>query len=471
MPEKVLQFGEGNFLRAFCDWMFHRFNQNTDFNGSVVVVQPIERGMVEALNDQDGVYTLFLNGLQQGRLVQQAEKIEVISRGIDPYTQFEEFLATARQPELRIVVSNTTEAGIAVNLSDRLSDAPPSSFPGKLTAWLYERFRHFHGQPSKGMCIIPCELIEENGEKLRNAVLTYARFWELEDEFIRWVYEDNLFCNSLVDRIVPGYPKTNEAALREQTGYHDALMVEAEWFHLWVIEGPRQVREFFPDDLCGLNILFTDNLKPYRSRKVRILNGAHTAMVPVGYLAGLESVRQVVEHPLVGEFVRRLIFDEIAPLLPLPRSEVRQFAHEVLERFANPFIHHQLASIALNSFSKFETRLLPTLSDYHLQHGQVPPLLCLSLAALIRFYEGITPSGEAIPLNDMPEVRQLMNRLWNAHRSGQIGLKELITNTLSFEAVWKQDLSQVSGLVHQVHYWMEQMEKESMENVLKHALA
>jgi tagaturonate reductase len=387
-PERVVQFGEGNFLRSFVDWMIDAMNGRGLFGGRVVVVQPIERGTVETLNAQDGLYTLILRGLQGGQVVEQRRLITAISRGVDPYRDWNAFLAVAEQPELRFAVSNTTEAGIAYVDEPRPAQGCPVSFPAKVTAFLSHRFDHFRGDPAKGIVFLPCELIDRNGEQLRSCVLRHAAAWNLGPEFAAWVSQHNRFLNTLVDRIVPGYPHDEASALAEQLGYQDRLLTTGEIFHIWVIEGDSEIAKELPLAQAGLNVVWTPDLQPFRTRKVRILNGAHTMMALAAFLAGLDTVRECVEDPVLGAYVRRGVFDEILPLLPLPAQETRAFAEEVMERFANPFIKHSLISIALNSVSKYRVRVLPSLLEHRNVFRRIPPALTFSLAALLAFYRG-----------------------------------------------------------------------------------
>jgi len=387
-PERVVQFGEGNFLRSFADWMIDAMNGRGLFGGRVVVVQPIERGTVDVLNAQDGLYTLILRGLQAGQVVEQCQVITAISRGIDPYRDWNGFLAVAEQPELRFAVSNTTEAGIAYVDEPRPTQGCPASFPAKVTAFLHRRFDRFRGDPGKGIVFLPCELIDRNGAQLRSCVLRHAAAWGLGPEFTGWVSKHNRFLNTLVDRIVPGYPYEEASALAEQLGYEDRLLTTGEIFHIWVIEGDAEVATELPLTPAGLNVVWTSDLQPFRTRKVRILNGAHTMMALAAFLAGLDTVRECVEDPVLGAYVRRGVFDEILPLLPLPAQETRAFAEDVMERLANPFIKHNLISIALNSVSKYRVRVLPSLLEYRAAHRRIPPALTFSLAALLAFYRG-----------------------------------------------------------------------------------
>ncbi|MDR0378050.1 MAG: tagaturonate reductase [Spirochaetaceae bacterium] len=391
-PEKVLQFGEGNFLRAFADWQIDILNEKTDFNGNIVIVQPLEQGMGDQINAQKGLYTTVLRGVQNGETVEKFRPVSSVSRCLNPFTQFDEYLRCAENPDLRFVISNTTEAGIAYTAEDRLSDRPPRSFPGKAAAFLFRRFEHFKGDPAKALVFIPCELIDKNGDKLRELVERYAEEWRLGEAFRSWLASCD-FCNSLVDRIVPGYPKEEAAALGEKLGYEDRLLAAAEIFHLWVIETKNDYAGELPFRRAGLNVIQTTDMSFYRTRKVRILNGAHTSGVLAAFLGGLDTVDQCVTDPLIVSMMKRAIFGEIIPSMEGGRTELTQYANDVLERFANPYIKHRILSIALNSVSKFKTRVLPSLTGYYRKTGQLPPVLTFSLAALIAFYKGGNPVG------------------------------------------------------------------------------
>ncbi|ABR46782.1 Mannitol dehydrogenase, C-terminal domain [Alkaliphilus metalliredigens QYMF] len=465
-PEKIVQFGEGNFLRAFADWTIDKMNKEANFNSGVVVIQPLQGGLIDKLNDQDGLYTLYLNGIKDGEVVSEHAVIDCVTRGINTYTNYDEYLAVAENPELRFMISNTTEAGITYNEQDRLEDRPQASFPGKLTALLYHRFKTFNGSKDKGLVFIPCELIEKNGEKLKETVLKLAALWNLENDFKVWIDEANTFCNSLVDRIVPGYPKERMEEIRQELGYDDDLVVEGEPFHLWVIEGPAWVKEAFPAHKVGLNVLVVDDMTPYRTRKVRILNGAHTSMVPVAYLYGIDTVRESVEDSVVGQFIKETIFEEIIPTLDLPREELDGFANDVLDRFRNPFIKHQLMSISLNSMSKFETRVLPSILEYENRKGELPKKLTFSLAALIAFYKG-ERNGEKIALTDDAAILEQYKTLWKAYEGKEDQLKHIVTTILSNEKIWKMDLNQISGLTDMVTNYLSKIQEHGVKNVLQ----
>ncbi|MEZ4824978.1 MAG: tagaturonate reductase [Bacteroidia bacterium] len=467
LPVRVLQFGEGNFLRAFIDWIIHRMNQQLGFNSGISVVQPIAQGMTDMLSAQDGLYTLYLNGIKNGTAVSEHEVIDCIQRAVNPYADYAAYLAEAENADLRFIFSNTTEAGIAFNAEDQLTDAPQASFPGKLAALLYRRYLHFSGAADKGCIIIPCELIEKNGDNLRDILLKIAAHWNLEPGFAQWLKESNYFCNTLVDRIVPGYPRNRIAEIQAELGYEDNLVVEGEQFHLWVIEGPAQAHVEFPADQAGLNVLFTDDLTPYRTRKVRILNGAHTVMVPVAYLYGEEAVRQTVEHPVLGKYVREVLFEEIIPTLDLPKEELAQFAEDVIDRFRNPFIHHLLLSISLNSVSKFKTRVLPSLLTYAERKGSLPKGLVFSLAALVVFYRG--KRGETvIPLSDNKEYLDFFASVWGEWETTG-DTKVLADKVLKLTEAWGDDLSKISGLTDLLSEFVSAIVTKGIETAGKEA--
>ncbi|QCX40339.1 tagaturonate reductase [Aureibaculum algae] len=458
--ERIIQFGEGNFLRAFADWMIHEMNKKANFDGGVVVVQPIDQGLVQLLNDQDGLYTLYLNGIKNGKAISEHEIIDCIQRSINPYENNVAYLANAENPDVRFVISNTTEAGISYNENDKLNDSPQSSFPGKLTALLYKRFQTFKGASDKGLIIIPCELIDKNGDNLKRIILQYASDWKLGKDFVAWINNDNIFCNTLVDRIVPGYPRDKMEAITKELGYKDNLVVEGEQFHLWVIEGPETVKKEFPSEACGLNVLFTNNMEPYRTRKVRILNGAHTALVPVGYLYGIDRVRESLGDPVVGTFLKEALFQNICPTLDLPDDELKQFSSDVLDRFRNPYLEHELMSISLNSVSKYKTRVLPSVLEYVKRKNTLPSHLLFSLAALIAFYKG-DRNGTTIALKDDASVLEFFEKQWKTNDASSVAKA-----TLSNVDFWGTDLIQIEGLEKEVAQHLESIIKNGMKSAL-----
>lgn len=385
-PERIIQFGEGGFLRGFIDWIIQITNEKTDFNSSAVVVQPIEQGLCDKLSEQNCVYTHIMRGMKDGVPTVDTKVIDVISRCIKPYEDYEAYLSLAENPDFRFVFSNTTESGIAYSEGDSINDAPPKSFPAKVTALLYKRFKLGYD----GFIFLPCELIDKNGETLRDIILRYADDWNLGDEFKGWVEEKNIFCNTLVDRIVTGYPRDEKIEL----GYEDNMLNTSELFHLWVIEGPKDILKELPFDKTDLNIIVTDSLEMYRTRKVRILNGAHTSMIPYAMLEGIETVKDCMEDENMFAFVNRCVFEEIIPTLDLPKEELIDYANNVFERFNNPYIKHLCSSISLNSVSKFKVRVLPSLLEYIKRTGNMPKNLIFSLAKLIEFYKNGTPTDD-----------------------------------------------------------------------------
>ena len=463
--ERILQFGEGNFLRAFANWMIHEMNKKAGFDAGVVAVQPIDQGLINMLNDQDGLYTIYLNGIKNGEAISEHEIIDCIQRGINPYTNYDDYLANAENSDLRFVISNTTEAGIAYNPEDKLDDAPQKSYPGKLTALLFKRFEAFKGASDKGLIIIPCELIDRNGDNLKRIVLQYASDWNLGEEFIDWIEHDNIFCNTLVDRIVPGYPRDKMDTITAELGYNDNLVVEGEQFHLWVIEAPETVKEEFPSEACGLNVVFTNNMEPYRTRKVRILNGAHTTLVPVGYLYGIEKVRESLEDDVVGTYLKEAIFNEICPTLDLPEAELNQFANDVLDRFRNPYLEHALMSISLNSISKFKTRVLPSVIEFIKRKEALPKRLLFSLASLITFYSG-KRGDDSIALKDDQSVLDFFSKNWMAVNASELTLEDLVNAVLSNTDFWGEDLTAYNGLASQVSAYVTKIRVEGIGSVL-----
>ncbi|MCB0854240.1 MAG: tagaturonate reductase, partial [Bacteroidetes bacterium] len=373
--------GGGNFLRAFVNWMLDVHNEKAGADLGVLLVTPIERDNYSNWQEQDGLYHVLTRGFQNGQVIDETCLITCISRILHLYPQWNDFLASAENPDMRFIISNTTEAGIRFSAEDKMTDTPPNEFPAKLTLWLYHRYRHFQGDKDKGCILIPVELILENGNALRQCILQNADNWGIEEGFKNWINDANIFCNTLVDRIVPGVSRDAFAEEWEKLGFEDTMITQGEAFHFWAIEAPAIVQKELPLDQAGLNVVFTDDLTPYRTRKVRILNGARTSMVPVGYLYGIETVKGTVEHEIMGKFVQRAIFDEIIPTLDLPDEELQQFANDVIDRFKNPFIKHQLISISLNSVSKFETRVLPSIIEYQSRKGELPSCLVFSMAS------------------------------------------------------------------------------------------
>ncbi len=408
--ERVIQFGEGGFLRGFVDWMIQKVNDKSDFDGSVVVVQPIEQGMCDMLTAQNCVYTHVIRGIEGV----DKTVVDVISRCVKPYEDFAAYLALAEQPEMRFIVSNTTESGIVYSDEDKITDAPPKTFPAKITLLLKHRFEL--GLP--GFIFLPCELIDRNGDNLKKCILKYADLWNLGDAFKAWVEKENIFTNTLVDRINTGYPKGEDLGL----GYEDNMVNTSEFFHLWVIETDYDINKELPFSAADLNVIVTpDKLEMYRTRKVRILNGAHTSLVPYAMLSGLDTVKSCLDDAVMSDHLKKCIFDEIVPTLDLPHDELMAYANSVIERFSNPYIKHYLSSIALNSVSKFKVRVLPSILEYIKRFNKMPETLLFSFAKLIEFYK-------TDMTNDAPEVVEFMKNNDTAA-------------ILANESLWGQDLS------------------------------
>ncbi|PWC13297.1 tagaturonate reductase [Brenneria roseae subsp. americana] len=466
-PDRVIQFGEGNFLRAFVDWQLDLLNEHTDLDAGIVVVRPIDTDFPPALDTQDGLYTTIIRGLnEQGEAVREPRLIRSVNREINVYRQFDDYLALAHDPNIRFVFSNTTEAGISYSADDSFSDAPPTSFPAKLTRLLYERFRHFDGAADKGWVLLPCELIDYNGVALKELVLRYANQWELAPAFVTWLNESNTFCSTLVDRIVTGYPRAEVNELQQELGYQDTFLDTAEYFYLFVIQGPQWLEEELRLNKLNLNVRIVDDIKPYKERKVAILNGAHTALVPVAFLAGLDTVGESMNDAQISQFVEKTIAEEIVPVLDLPHDELMSFAQAVLSRFRNPFIQHQLLSIALNGMTKFRTRILPQLLAYRERQGELPPRLTFALAALITFYRG-ERNGESYPLQDDAHWLERYSALWRGVKDNTVSLSELVTVVLSDAGHWEQDLTQVPGLAAQVTQQVQTIVERGMRSAVE----
>jgi tagaturonate reductase len=460
-PIKVVQFGEGNFLRAFVDYAFQELNDTVDFNAGIAVVQPIENGMVDLINNQDGLYTLFMKGLMKGEEIQEKKLISNLVTGIDPYTDFDEYLALAKEEELAFIISNTTESGIAYVASDTPLMQPPSSYPGKLAVLLYIRYKHFNGDPTKGLAVIPCELINNNADTLKEIILKYHEDWQLEEGFKTWIMESNTFHNTLVDRIVPGYPRAEIEDYNNQLDYSDNLIVTAETFFLWVIEGGDALKEKLPFHKTKLDVKIVSDMQPYRTRKVRILNGAHTAMVPFSLLFGNETVKETVDHPFTGEFINKAIFDEINETIEMDKAELDSFAEEVLDRFRNPFIKHNLSSIALNSISKFKVRVLPSLLGYVSKYGKIPTHLSFAFACLILFYKG-TWKGQPLAVDDSTDITDAFAKIWKSN-----DIKEVVQKTLSNVSFWDEDLTAITGLSEALELAINEVNTNGVEEGFK----
>ena len=450
-PERVLQFGEGNFLRAFADYWFDMANEKAGWNGKCVLVQPIAQGLTQLINRQEGLYTLYLRGRQNGEKVDAKRVISSVSRCLNPYEKqdYDAMMDVAAGEALEYIVSNTTEAGIVYAPSCRLEDCPPASFPAKLTQVLLHRWRA--GRP--GVVVLSCELIDNNGKELLRCVNQYIKQWGLEVGFARWVNGDCTFCSTLVDRIVPGRIRdaAEAARLEDENGYRDALIDVGEVFGVWNIEGPEWLAEKLPFRAAGLNCPVVPDVTPYKKRKVRILNGAHTGFVPGAYLAGYDIVRDCMQDDVILGFMNRMLHEEVIPTLPLDRQDLEAFAAAVQDRFNNPFINHELMSITLNSTSKWRARNMPSLLEYAQTAGKLPPCLAMSFAAYIAFYssdiqalteQGLVcrrPKGNEYTVSDDRWVLEFYYS-----RRG-VSDETLVHDVMTNEKMWGQDLTLVPG--------------------------
>ncbi len=448
-PVKVLQFGEGNFLRAFVDYMIDIANEKGDFNGDIVLVKPIEFGSLERFHEQECQYTVQLRGIVDGEPKKINRVVTSVTDAVDAYGEYEKYASFAKLDTLRFIVSNTTEAGIVYDDTDRLELNPPKTYPGKLTKFLYERYQHFNGAADKGLVMLPVELIDDNGIHLKECVLQLAKLWKLEDAFVSWVNEACVFTSTLVDRIVTGYPRDEAEELCKEFGYQDNLIVTGEPFALWVIESAADISKEFPLPDAGLPVIFTDNQKPYKQRKVRILNGAHTSFVLASYLCGNDIVLESMKDELILDFIKATIFDEVIPTLTLPKEELEEFADAVLTRFKNPYVKHAHLAISLNSVSKWRARCLPSFLGYIEKEGKVPAHLAFSLASLMAFYTGYEIREKALIGHRGNDEYQIMDDAdvleFFAANSGK-ETAEYVHAVLSNTGFWGQDLSTLEGV-------------------------
>lgn len=469
LPIKILQIGAGNFLRGFFDWMIYESITQGKYHGSIALTPPTPNGAVklQQLAEQDGLYTLITRGVQHGEVTERRSIIPVFKTFIDPYTEWEQFLQLAELESLDIIISNTTEAGLTYEPIDYVAGEPLRNYPARLTVFLYRRFQHFAGDSSHGLLILPCELIENNGDVLKKYVLRYADDFGFGADFVEWIEQSQRFLNNLVDRIVPGLPPEEEyARLVEQYGYEDSFINTAEPYHLWAIQGEPELDKRLPLAQIGLNVHWVKDLQPFQERKVRILNGAHTLMTPVGLLYGKNTVRDVMDDPHLSQWMISTITEEVIPSLTLDEKELQSYATETFERFRNPYLEHRLQDIALNSLSKFKTRILPTLKAYTEKYNQLPAEIVYSLAALILLYrlqpaeegqphQAQTFSGATLTIKDNKDYIERLAEHWQ-----QPQLSDIVTSILSDEQIWDEDLTQIQGLeaaiVSNIHILEEQ---------------
>ncbi|GAA4715001.1 tagaturonate reductase [Brevibacillus fulvus] len=478
LPEKIVQFGEGNFLRGFLDWMIQRMNEQELFLGRVVAIQPTPHGkVVPKLLAQDGLYTVALRGFANGEQVDRTEVVAAISRGINPYADWLEVLRLAENRQIEFVFSNTTEAGLSYFQEEYAANRAPLSFPGKLTAFLFHRFQATAGDPTAGLKIFPCELLENNGDLLKAIVMQLAKDWRLPDAFTEWLQSHNRFFNTLVDRIVIGYPKENSEEYEQRLGYRDELLTVGEPYHFFAIEGDETTAAALPFRQAGLNVFWGD-VKPFRELKVRILNGAHTMMFAVAYLSGVDTVLQAMEDQQLRRFIQRGMEQEILPYIALEQAVKTNFARSVEERFLNPFNRHQLLDLALNAVTKYKLRVLPSLLDA-VKTGTLPAVLCFSLAGLMLFYRGIQRDGQQLvgmreqqpySIRDQEEVLQFFQNVWSACQGEKEQVQQLVRAVLGNESFWGENLLQIAGLEEKVGQYLRQMLHDGMRAALTRLL-
>lgn len=469
-PIKVIQFGEGNFLRGFVDYMLDIANEQNLFHGDIVMVKPIEFGSLDKFHQQNCCYTVSLRGLVNGNESVINRIVTSVSDVVAAYEEYEKYSAFAKLESLRFIVSNTTEAGIVYDSTDSLDLCPPRSYPGKLTKFLYERYLHFHGDVTKGLIILPVELIDDNGIRLKEIVMKLTEQWNLESAFASWLNEACVFCSTLVDRIITGYPKDEAEDMWKEFGYIDNLIVTGEPFALWVIESDKEIESELPLRKAGLPVIFTDNQAPYKQRKVRILNGAHTSFALASYLAGNDNVLESMKDEDIKSFMERTIHEEIIPTLNLPKEDLVSFAEAVVERFQNPYIKHSLLSISLNSVSKWKARCLPSFMEYTERFGELPTHLTFSLAALMEFYSGqeirerkLIGHRDGVEYQILDDYEVL--EFFAEYSHGD--LAEFVVKFLSNKTFWDQDLTEIPNLTHDITKYLTMIRESGIRNAIR----
>lgn len=467
---KVLQFGEGNFLRAFVDYMIDIANEQGKFDGDIVLVKPIEFGSLDRFHEQESQYTVQLRGIVDGEAKRINRIVTSVTDVVDAYGEYEKYASYAKLDSLRFIVSNTTEAGIVYDETDRMDLKPPKTYPGKLTKFLYERYTHFKGDLNKGLIMLPVELIDDNGIHLKECVQKFATLWNLEEGFKTWLEEACVFTSTLVDRIVTGYPKDEAEKLCEEFGYQDNLIVTGEPFALWVIESSKDISDEFPLPDAGLPVIFTDNQKPYKQRKVRILNGAHTSFVLASYLCGNDIVLESMQDEQILNFMKSTIFDEVIPTLTLPKDELEEFAKAVITRFNNPYVKHSLLAISLNSVSKWKARCMPSFIGFIEQTGKLPKHLTFSLAALMAFYTGSEIRDKSLIGNRGNEEYNILDDMAVLEffaENSQKEAKDYAHAVLSNVNFWGQDLSALDGVETAVVSYLEDIRALGMRKAME----
>ncbi|HUX98881.1 MAG TPA: tagaturonate reductase [Candidatus Deferrimicrobium sp.] len=481
LPVKVLQFGEGRFIRAFLNFFIDVANHKELFNGRSIVIQPRKADMAPIINAQDGLFTLCAQGLRNETQHQEFMIISSIKEAIAARTEWDKVLRIAELPTIQIIASNTTEAGLVYDSQDRIDKIPPDSFPGKIAALLYHRYQFFDGDRNKGLRILPLELIENNGDILRKSVLQMVKNWNLDKNFINWLQSANIFYNSIVDRIVTGYPKNSEIdQFQKQLGYEDKLFNIAELYHSWIIEADEQLQNLIPFKKAGLNIKFVSNIKDYFIRKVRILNGAHTSMVPIAYLSGKNFVKESIDDPLINIYIQNLLEKEVIPFINLSENELISYKNTIIERFRNPFLEHNLLTISLYSISKMKLRVLPSILEYYQKFNSYPPLLLFAFAAFMVFMRidehtdqgwfGLRKS-ERYEYQDDFNGLETFNNAWKSIdplKKGEID--KLATLLCQNTTLWDIDLTKLSQFVSVISSYIYDIIRNGMIATLKQIL-
>lgn len=462
-PTRILQFGEGNFLRAFVDWMIDKANKKGILNHGVVIVQPIPQGqdIIQTFKRQNCMYHVYLEGIKDKQAVKEISLVECITDIINPYSQYSEYEELFLSEDLEMIISNTTEAGIRYEEGDALDLEPPKSFPAKITSLLYKRYKKFNADSSKGLLIICCELIEDNGSALLDYVLRHSEYNHLEDDFIRWIKEACRFYDTLVDRIVPGFPHENIQEIKEELGYDDNLVVKGEYYHVWAIGGDSVIKEKLPLDKAGLNVLYMDDIKPFRAKKVRILNGAHTAMVPIALQLGCETVKDAFDHPEVERYIRKMVAEEILVCIDEDPEELKVFADKILERFYNPYLKHYLKDISLNSLSKWETRNYPTAYDNYKKRACEAHLTMFSFAALLLLYSGHSEAKDFKPNDNFEFVEFIKNSY------SKSDIRKWVSGVIQHEQMWKTNLWEIPTFGERVSFYVKSILEKGINLALK----
>ncbi len=459
-PEKIIQFGSGALLRGFVDFFIDKANRQGMFKGKAVVVNNTRSGRSNLLNDQDGLFTLCVEGFEKGETKKEYIITSAISQALPAADHWPQILAYAENKDIQVVVSNTTEIGITLQEDDNLQATPPASFPGKLTAFLLARYKAFGGAAESGMVILPTELILDNGSKLKDIVLKLADINQLEEGFKSWINEHNIFCNTLVDRIVPGEPsQEKQAQIEQEVGYKDALLTVSEVYRLFAIEGDRDtLLRKVPFLQADEGIIIDKDITPYRERKLRILNGGHTISVAAGFLCGLETVYDCMEDDVMSKFIKQVMYDNIIPSLDIDQQMATEFAEDVLDRFRNPFLNHKLISITLQYTSKMNMRNGLTFVRYYEKHGKVPELMCAGFAAYLLFTKPVKKEadqyfgefqGKAYPINDN-QAAYFYQRWQETDLQNPSSVNQLVEKVLANTDVWEQDFRKLGDFSSQV---------------------